>query len=536
MSTVFMKFLETRPGDYDRGIQIITLGRIQWIKERIAEFVQPGDRVLEIGCGTGTLALLCAERGAEVIGIDSAGPMLIEAQRKVQAAGMAERVQLRRMDATMIAGHFEPASFDLVISTLALSEMAEEVQAYVLQAAKQVLRPTGRLLLADEVVPGALLARLLFYLLRLPLALITWLITRTSTTALRGFPQRLAGAGFMGQVVESYMGGSLQLFQAWPTDAPRAITASEIPRLRHRVTPWTLLKDLYCLLWRNIPPYLRVHTGLYRIGEPDRSSPVLVTGNYDLTVRRLLRPLDGQVCAWLLVADSAGINVWCAAGGGHFTAEKIIAAVKVSGLDALIDHRRLILPQLCANGVKGDTIARETGWHVHWGPCYAEDIPAYLQRGQRKTDEMRQVHFPLPARLEMAVVIWQVWAVLLAVVLAIVRPTLLLPALLLFLGMMLFQGAIWPLWPTRNGFLQGIGLALLSVAALAGWSAVFYLSPRSFFNWSLALIATGLFVGADFQGAVPFMRGGEVEHLWKLVPIGLLLLALYLVLPGLVGW
>jgi ubiquinone/menaquinone biosynthesis C-methylase UbiE len=536
MSTVFMKLLETRPGDYDRGIQIITLGRIQRIKERIAAFVRPGDRVLEIGCGTGTLALLCAERGAEVVGIDAAGPMLIEAQSKVQAAGMTGRVRLQRMDATMIADHFDPASFDLVVSTLALSEMAEEVQAYVLEACKKVLKPTGRVLLADEVVPEGPLARLLFYLLRLPLALFTWLVTRTSTTALQGFPRRLAAAGFTGQVVESHLGGSLQLFQAWPTGVLRAITAPEIPRLRHRVTPWTLLKDLYCLLWRNIPPYPKVHTGLYRIGEPDRSSPVLVTGNYDLTVRRLLRPLDGRVSAWLLVADSAGINVWCAAGGGHFTAEKVIAAVKVSGLDALTDHRRLILPQLCASGVKGETIRRETGWHVRWGPCYAEDIPAYLERGQRKTDEMRLVRFPLLARLEMAIAIWQLWAVLLAVVLAIVRPTLLLPALLLFLGMMLFQGAVWPLWPTRNGFLQGIGLAIISVAAWTGWSAIVYLSPRSFFNWSLALAATGLFVGSDFQGAVPFMRGGEVEHLWKLVPIGLLLLALYLVLPGLVGW
>lgn len=53
MATVFMKWLETSPGDYDRGIRLLTLGRIATIKQAIAEkYVAPGDRVLEIGCWT----------------------------------------------------------------------------------------------------------------------------------------------------------------------------------------------------------------------------------------------------------------------------------------------------------------------------------------------------------------------------------------------------------------------------------------------------------------------------------------------------
>jgi CO dehydrogenase/acetyl-CoA synthase gamma subunit (corrinoid Fe-S protein) len=56
-------------------------------------------------------------------------------------------------------------------------------------------------------------------------------------------------------------------------------------------------------------------TGLRSVGEPGAESPVLVTGNYDLTVRRLLRALPG-VDAWVVVAPSGGINVWCAASGG----------------------------------------------------------------------------------------------------------------------------------------------------------------------------------------------------------------------------
>jgi hypothetical protein len=95
-------------------------------------------------------------------------------------------------------------------------------------------------------------------------------------------------------------------------------------------------------------------------------------------MRRLVHAMDKQEDVWVLVADSAGINVWCAAGGGYFTADKVIAAIKSSHLEDLVDHHALILPQLCANAVDGWQIRKKTGWGVHWGPVRAVDIPAYL--------------------------------------------------------------------------------------------------------------------------------------------------------------
>jgi ubiquinone/menaquinone biosynthesis C-methylase UbiE len=83
MATVFMKWLETSPKDYDRGIRILTLGRIQHVKERIANtYINPGMRVLEIGCGTGTLTVMMAAKGAIVTGIDASPAMLSEAEKK----------------------------------------------------------------------------------------------------------------------------------------------------------------------------------------------------------------------------------------------------------------------------------------------------------------------------------------------------------------------------------------------------------------------------------------------------------------------
>ena len=140
---------------------------------------------------------------------------------------------------------------------------------------------------------------------------------------------------------------------------------------------------------------------LIPVGKPDRDAPVLVTCNYDFTVRRVLRALHGQN-AYLLVVPTRGINVWCAAAGGLFTAHQVISMLRASGIADKVDHRRLILPQLSATGVERKLVEQRTGWHIVFGPVYARDLPAYLAT-ERKTTEMRQVRFPLISRLEMAI-------------------------------------------------------------------------------------------------------------------------------------
>ena len=99
----------------------------------------------------------------------------------------------------------------------------------------------------------------------------------------------------------------------------------------------------------------RAPTGLIRVGEPGRDSPVLLTGNFTLTVRRLRKALKGRN-AWLLCANSKGINVWCAAGGGHLTHHDVISVLRTSRVGEQVDHREIILPQLCATGVERSKI------------------------------------------------------------------------------------------------------------------------------------------------------------------------------------
>jgi ubiquinone/menaquinone biosynthesis C-methylase UbiE len=540
MATVFMKWLETSPKDYDRGIRLLTLGRIQRIKEAIsADYVQPGTRVLEIGCGTGTLTRMLAQRGAIVTGIDASPRMLAEAEKRIKEANLEERATLKYMDAALIGDRFPAASFDLIVSTLVFSELPPDDQRFVLEACRKLLTPDGRLLIADEVIPAKSMTRLLFYLVRLPLLLLTWLVTRTTTDSLREFDSMLIQAGFRTQEAAAYLGGSLVLYESSPAPAGsiepgRPPTVAGV--LHHRVTLRTRLLDLWLLFFRIIPPYPKVRTGLYAVGQPDADSPVLVTGNFDLTVRRLIRAIDGKVNVWLLVADSAGINVWCAAGGGYFTAEKVIAAVRSSHLGEIVDHHALILPQLCANGVDGWRIRRETGWGVYWGPLRADDIPAYLAGKRKKTDEMRWIKFPLQDRLEMVTVAIGFYGLLILLPVLVFWRHMFWPITFSMLGLSYFYAVVHPWLPGRDGLYKSIPLAVISLAGLLTYSALIGPLPAPhLFHWMVGLTGLSVFSAAELQGMSPLMRGEQANWRWESI-IALALGAAYWLVPLAIGW
>ena len=141
-----------------------------------------------------------------------------------------------------------------------------------------------------------------------------------------------------------------------------------------------------------------VDPGLYAVGAPNDLSPVLVTANYKLTFDAVRRTLVGRDI-WILVLDTRGINVWCAAGKGTFGAEELVSRVSSAGLAQIVSHGVLILPQLGATGVAAPEVRRRTGFRVVWGPVRATDLPAFLDSNMRATPEMRAVTFPLRDRL-----------------------------------------------------------------------------------------------------------------------------------------
>ena len=266
-------------------------------------------------------------------------------------------------------------------------------------------------------------------------------------------------------------------------------------------------------------------TGLVRIGNPGRDAPVLLTCNFRLTVERVKRALEG-LDVYLLVANSRGINVWCAATGGLLTDHDVISVLKTSGIDALVDHRRVILPQLAATGVQGKHVSEQTGWRVIWGPIRVSDVPRFLSDRRRATRGMRTVTFPWQQRLEMAVS----WAFPLSVLPLVLLPCW--PAAVLPLG-----GLVWAAsflivmsFPLYEGLLhskgKGVGfvffdfgrrgLPRMACAAVMVGGLAFMLAPGDLsggrsLGWGLASFVVLLILGLDLTGSTPTYKSGLHE-------------------------
>ncbi len=140
-----------------------------------------------------------------------------------------------------------------------------------------------------------------------------------------------------------------------------------------------------------------VEPGLYAAGSPVPESPVLVSANYKMSFDLLRSRLSGRD-AWILVLDTAGVNVWCAAGKGTFGTEELLRRMNVTGLDKIVTHRKLIVPQLGATGVSAHKVKSGSGFRVVYGPVRVADLPAFLDAGMKATPGMREIRFPLRDR------------------------------------------------------------------------------------------------------------------------------------------
>jgi len=287
----------------------------------------------------------------------------------------------------------------------------------------------------------------------------------------------------------------------------------------------------------------RVEPGLYALGRPDKDSPVLVTANYKMSFDRLRSALPGH-SAWLLVLDTRGVNVWCAAGKGTFGTEELAARLKAGRLAELVAHRRVILPQLAGPGVAAHQVKRLSGFEVAFGPIEARDLPAFLTSG-RAEPRMRLKSFTAWER-----------AVLIPVELVhVLKWGLLLALALFFLGGLggpepywakawqdglfavagfaaaVLAGAVLtplllPWLPGRafsfKGFVAGLALALLLCgwrwAGSTGWAAGLESAA-----WLILAPALAAFLAMNFTGASTFTSLSGVRKEMRLaVPLQIL--------------
>jgi len=209
----------------------------------------------------------------------------------------------------------------------------------------------------------------------------------------------------------------------------------------------------------------RVPPGLYGTGEPGPDSPVLVTANYKMSFDLVRRALHG-LSAWILVLDTRGINVWCAAGKGTFGTAELVSRIQSTALASRISHRILIVPQLGGPGIAAHEVKQRSGFRVQYGPVRAEDIPAFLKEG-KASEAMRTVRFGLRDRLVLApieLVNLKTQAIHLAALLFLLQ----------VLGLLTLKGA--DLWPFLGAVLVGAVLTPLLLPwipgrafALKGW-------------------------------------------------------------------
>ncbi len=287
----------------------------------------------------------------------------------------------------------------------------------------------------------------------------------------------------------------------------------------------------------------RVEPGLYRLGNPGPESPVFASANYTLSFDALRSALAGHD-AYILVLDTKGINVWCAAGKGTFGSEELVRRIDLTGLTNIVNHKKIIVPQLGAPGISWPEVLRKSGFSVEYGPVRARDLPEYL-KAHAATPEMRRVQFPLWDRIVLipvefvhvvlpaiivAAVLWFLAGPVgaLAAIAAVVAGTVLFPIFLPFIPSQDFS---------VKGLLLGGVVALpfvyafATTPALPGWAtAAGALTPL------LIMPAVTAYLALNFTGSTTFTsRTGVRKEIFRYVPVMALMAGIGVILGIILG-
>lgn len=273
--------------------------------------------------------------------------------------------------------------------------------------------------------------------------------------------------------------------------------------------------------------HYRVAPGLYAIGTPTTESPVLVSANYKLSFDVLRREVAG-LDLWILVIDTKGINVWCAAGKGTFGTAEIVSRIKSSQLEQVVSHRQLIVPQLGAPGVAAHEVKKQSGFKVIYGPILAKDIKQFLAADMQATSDMRRITFGTRDRFILTpvelTVFWKnaIRAALILFVIGGLGPSIFSfsaawsrGGTAVLIGLTgLFAGAV--LTPTLLPWIPGRAFALKGTIAGLAVSLLLLVTtgPYGFINSlaaTLSLTAVSSFAAMNFTGSSTYTSPSGVE-------------------------
>lgn len=286
--------------------------------------------------------------------------------------------------------------------------------------------------------------------------------------------------------------------------------------------------------------------GLYKVGEPRCESDVLVTANYKLSFDTLRKNLE-SINAWVLVIDTKGVNVWCAAGKGTFGTDNLVKSIKKNALENIVQHRRIIVPQLGAVGVAAHKVKEQTGFRVIFGPVQARDIRKFVNAGYKATPEMRKITFPIYERAKLIPVdfMYGKFKLLLALFILFVVSGIDNSG---FLFQKMIETCSFPLINVLGAYLAGIVIAPLLLPVIpfrafslkgAFWGLVVIGFINMFFEVNLAeriamvliSLSVASFVTLNFTGSSTYTSlSGVKKEMIRVIPFQIFFAAVGLIL------
>lgn len=276
-----------------------------------------------------------------------------------------------------------------------------------------------------------------------------------------------------------------------------------------------------------------VKPGLYKVGHPDDQSDVLVSANYKLSFDVLRKNLN-SLNVWILVIDTKGVNVWCAAGKGNFGTDNVVKSIKNISLEHIVKHRNLLFPQLSASGVAAHEVKERTGFRVIFGPVRAQDIKAFIEAGYKATPAMRKITFPMKERAKLIPVdfLYSRYKIL-----------LIMCALFFFSGLdrtgflfvKMLETGLFPVLNFFGAYVAGIVLATLflpwipfrafalkgafwGLAITIAFYLLFHVSALESISFGLINISVASFMTMNFTGSSTYtsLSGVQKEMKWAI--------------------
>jgi len=397
MAVTYMQKLEQEPESYDSKFTNLTKGVNIEVHNWILDKVNPGQSILEVGCGTGTLARKTALKGAKVRAIDKNYQMISYAMKNIPKK---DTIDILYQIGTIRNLPVPKKSQDLIISTFMLSELRPLEQQIFLKNAWNALKPNGRLIIAAEFIPSG------FW--KIPFGAKRWFYNKKlrrinidRTKPLEHFYDYLEPIGFKIIDNKEWTHGSIRVIELEKNSRSDSKPGYYSPKKPNIQGISSQLKIWRCLLTGQIDS-IAVEPGLYRSGNPDKDSPIIATANYVYTFIKVMRDLR-DIDAWILCVDSNGINVWCAARGNDFGNTQLLEVVEAIGLRHFTKNRTIILPQLSAGGVsKPDLpeLSEKFPFKVKYGPVWSKHLKEYLtKRLNKKPQNMKRAKFTLRHRI-----------------------------------------------------------------------------------------------------------------------------------------